>query len=181
MSYDLIITAKFEGEGWEETLARLEDEADAPSSSLSDSARSQWEQIAEQLADSGFERLDAPDFIELDLPAHGIQITMFEREIGLSVPYWYEGEEAQEVLALVGEAINVIRGVSGWAVYDPQLEREITNVADLAQAGDALSATTRQVQEVIGDGVSTDIEPDEYRPPQGSESRPWWRFWNRRT
>jgi hypothetical protein len=181
MSYDLIITAKFEGEDWEETLARLEDDADVPSSSLSDRARSQWEQIAEQLADSGFERIDAPDFIELDLPTHGIQITMFEGEIGVSVPFWNEGEEAQEVLTLVGEVINVIRGASGWAVYDPQLEREITNVADMAQAGDALSATTRQVHEIVGDGSSTDFETGEDRPPQASESRPWWRFWNRRT
>lgn len=39
---------------------------------------------------------------------------MFEREVGLPVPYGYEGAEAQDVLTLAAEAVDMIRRVSGW-------------------------------------------------------------------
>lgn len=101
------------------------------------------------------ERFDDDDVIELDYDP--IQISFFAGEVGLSMPYWFEGEEAEAMTArLFGFADVLIR--EGLTVWDPQ--------ADAVVEGGAASRASR----VVGDTTAM---------LRGRRSAPRWQFWKR--
>jgi len=51
-----------------------------------------------------------------------VEVAVLDDSVGIHVPYWFEGEQAEKVFALVIAYLRDIRGTSGYFVYDPQLE-----------------------------------------------------------
>jgi len=64
----------------------------------------------------------------------GIQITLFDDGASLTVPYWHKGKKAKTVFAQIWEYLKVIQRVSGYQIYDPQMERIVNLATDLEKA-----------------------------------------------
>jgi hypothetical protein len=71
-----------------------------------------------ELNESGDEDLD------------GIQISIFPNEIGVTVPYWHEGERARQVFLKIWDYLKIIEEMTAYVIYDPQLGRVIDLTVD---------------------------------------------------
>ena len=120
------------------------------------------EKITEQEARRRFRH------VELNGPedGNGIQITLFDDTVTITIPYWHHGYKAQQAFREIWSYLEVLEGGGGLRSYDPQLERGLSLGTDfqavLAKYGDGVGFT---------DQVAADIT-DPSRP-----DRPWWRFW----
>ena len=61
----------------------------------------------------------------------GIQITLLDDGASLTVPYWHKDIKAKAVFARIWQYLEVIQKISGYQIYDPQLDRIIDLVLDL--------------------------------------------------
>ena len=102
--------------------------------------------------------------IELNGPeegTNGIQITIFDNEASITVPYWHKGDAARRVFEEIRGYLDVMQTEGGYFTYDPQIEKVLDLQNDLAISM-ACYAT------VVGDAGAKD-----------SIARPkrWWEFW----
>lgn len=164
VSYDLMLVEKRPDEDWEAALDRLGSGA-GTDRELSTQRRALWERVAARLVelDGEFERFDGPGFIELSHDELGIQVSLFEDEGAVTIPYWYEGDAARTVMQQVADVVDAVREVSGWAVWDPQLDRGLeSGRALLDQGPTTMSTTARRLSEILE-----------------APRKPWWKFWAR--
>jgi len=105
MSYDFILLHREPGQSWDEVLEANErlvmEGADRPFSS---SARARAKRIADHLQahDPQLERFTTEHHIELTRPDDaGVQVSLFERELAVTVAYWHTGRAARAVMDLV--------------------------------------------------------------------------------
>ncbi len=105
--------------------------------------RASMKRLAEAIAavDAEAERHDGDDFIEFDT-ADAIQISLYADQAAISVPYWYEGERADAVMARIQHYAAVLTEVGGYTVWDPQTEEVVTGPG----AGHAYSAGVEAVK-----------------------------------
>jgi hypothetical protein len=68
--------------------------------------------------------------------SNGAQIALFPNEVGVTVPYWHEGEAAQEVFRQIWDYLHIIQQMTHHVIFDPQLGRLI----DLEKDFDAVLA-----------------------------------------
>ena len=158
MSYDLIIAPKAADETWEVALDRLS-VGTGLDRALGDESRRMWTALAQRLqaADQDIDQFESQSEVELTWERYGIQLTLFDQQAGLSVPFWRTSDDGRLLLGVVGGIVDAVREASGWSVFDPQLDREIESGTDLdAEAPVAITAT-------FGG----------HRTPR----RRWWRFW----
>jgi|tagenome__1003787_1003787.scaffolds.fasta_scaffold20117585_2 hypothetical protein len=157
MSYDLIALRVPPGT---DPLAYYSDEEreeeidDAPPTA---SEREQMERLASAVAalDPSAERYDGDDVIEFTTDA--IQVSLFAREAAITMPYWFDGAEAEQQLARMTAYAQVLREHGGYTVIDPQTEEV---VGDTAIAADTYAGTREAVKRI------------------GNEKRRWWRRGN---
>ena len=102
--------------------------------------------------------------LELNGPeegCNGIQITLFDDEASVTVPYWYTLERATETFREIWDYLEIMTRETG---YDPQVGRILDLASDFEEVVSAYSGTVGQVQKKFG--VTE-------RKPQ----KPWWQFW----
>lgn len=110
--------------------------------------------------DGSAQRFDDDDVIELTYAP--IQVSLFGRETGLTMPYWFEGAEAEAMTAkLFGFAQVLID--EGYVVYDPQSDEVLQDGAGGADAARIVSGTKAKLDELVAGDA---------RPPR-------WQFWRR--
>ena len=70
--------------------------------------------------------------IELNGPegSNGIQITLFDDEASVTVPYWHQGEQARRVFEEIWDYLEIIQRNGGYFTYDPQIGRVLDLPAD---------------------------------------------------
>ena len=164
MSYDLVIAEKSPDEDWDTVLDRLETAA-METSELSEERRGLWETIARRIVenDPAFEQSMGPSYVEVTHPDLGIQVFFHQDEAAVSVPYWYSGHESAAVMTQVGAIVDSIIELSGWSVWDPQLDSEISSGAELGSAAQTvMSDTSARLPGLLH-----------------SAKKPWWKFWSR--
>lgn len=97
----------------------------------------------------------------------GIQITVYDDWVSLTVPYWHRGENAGQVWEQVWLHLRVLCREGAYTVYDPQLGRELDLAIDSIAVGDmyaeGVNVTTRAASEFM-----------EQQPTR----KPWWKFWD---
>jgi hypothetical protein len=99
--------------------------------------------------------------IELNDESFGIQFTIYDNWVSITVPYWHEGAKAVEVFRTMWGYFEVIHREAGYVVYDPQLEQVFDPKADYSAAS-ACYGTVMQK-----------IEDARHSPAR----KPWWRIW----
>jgi len=67
----------------------------------------------------------------------GIEVSLDSDQATISVPYWYEGEQAEAVMERIQRYAAVLTEVGGYTVWDPQTEEVVTGpgARDLYSAG----------------------------------------------
>jgi hypothetical protein len=58
-------------------------------------------------------------------------VSLFEHELGVTVPYWHTGQAARAVMRLIWSYLAILEQETGWETYDPQLGRSLDWARDL--------------------------------------------------
>lgn len=101
--------------------------------------------------------------IELNGPdgSNGIQITLFDDEASVTVPYWHQGDAARQVFEEIWAYLEIIEREGGFFTYDPQIERVLDLRADFEASLSCYDKVSRDVAEQL--------------PVR--EKKRWWEFW----
>jgi hypothetical protein len=104
--------------------------------------------------------------IELNGPekGNGIQITLYDDNASITIPYWHQPEAARLVFGEVWRYLRVLRDAGGFFVYDPQLDRVVDLNADLPDVIREYGRVVAKIPEIVEQGK-----------PQSK--RPWWKLW----
>ena len=103
--------------------------------------------------------------IELNGPtegSNGIQITLFDDEASVTVPYWHHGATARRVFEEIWTYLEIIEREGGFFTYDPQVERVLDLRKDFEASLDCYDIVSREIADQF--------------PVQ--QKKPWWQFWN---
>ena len=92
----------------------------------------------------------------------GVQIQLFDDEAALTIPYWHEGAKAEACFAQVWEIIGVICHETGYAIFDPQMDRTLNEGENFDAALQTYAKLMRK--------VSRDPDLGGRKPP-----KPWWK------
>ena len=118
MSYDLALLRPAPGQSWDEAYEALEDDAGLPfDPDLWERVAAAARRVLPALDESGDE-----DGRELTHEPTGLQLSLYGRELSLTVPYWYEGGQARDLVALLRRLVGAVEGATGLTAYDPQVE-----------------------------------------------------------
>jgi len=93
----------------------------------------------------------------------GIQITLFDDEASVTVPFWHEGDKAADTFREIWSYLEIIGRESGYLIYDPQTDRVIDPASGFEDALASYTGVTSRIHQIL--------------PTGGSERRPWWKFW----
>ncbi|SDK33817.1 hypothetical protein SAMN05428985_103653 [Nocardioides sp. YR527] len=137
MSFDLYFFDLEPGQSWDDALKSMEAEAlrddDAP---MTDAQLQIWERIKGAVAPV---LPDATEHVteqsrELTDDASAIQVSVFGDELSITVPYWYQGEEAERLVALLREVARRVEEATGRVAYDPQADAAFLGTGDKSAA-----------------------------------------------
>jgi len=110
---------------------------------------------------------EAFDHIELNTPEgdFATQITIFDNNVSITVPYWYSGNESNEVFNMIQEYAKIIRKTAGYFVYDPQTEQVLDPLTENIVGLNVYQNTTTQVEQMKDNLIISSLK------------KPWWKFW----
>ena len=169
MSYDITYISKRPDQSWEEAAEAHEERAASESqpSSQSVETKARWRRIVERVREAvpSLEPSDPDSCEELTDPNTGVQLSVYGGEIGLSVPYWHEGDAAETVASQLVAIARIVEAETGLRGFDGQQEGPfLSGPAAEADAAQELARVTWLIRgEELG-GVAP-------------RHRPWWRFW----
>ena len=104
--------------------------------------------------------------LELNGPeedCNGIQITLFDDEASVTVPFWHEGDKAADTFRGIWSYLEIISREAGYLIYDPQIDRVLDPSAGFDDALSCYTGAMRQIHKTL--------------PASGTERSPWWKFW----
>lgn len=90
---------------------------------------------------------------------NGIQITLFDDEASVTVPFWHDGEKASDTFREIWGYLEIVCQETGYLAYDPQIDRVFDASAGF---GDALACYTGVVCQK--------------NATSRTKKKPWWRF-----
>jgi len=126
-----------------------------------------YEEISKLQGTSIDETKEAFDHIELNTPDGelAIQITIYGDTVSITVPYWYSGDDANQVFNNINEYAKVIRKAVGYFVYDPQTDKVFDPLKENIFELDIYQSITDQVEKMKSEQI------------EKSNKKPWWKFW----
>ncbi|MEV0720039.1 hypothetical protein [Asanoa sp. NPDC050611] len=128
MSYDLIFLPKGADQTWEEAIDAVEAAADHDATRPSADVWTRLVAAAEQVLGEVSE-FEGDNNYALDHESTGIQLSYHATEAEITVPYWYRGDDARQIVQLIyrlGEAVERVTGLPG---FDPQLDLPLADAA----------------------------------------------------
>ena len=195
MSYDLLFLRRARGQSWPDALAALDagsGEGDGSGRPLPAEDVERWERLQPRVREmlGRVEELSADDVRELTSDQTGMQLILRPGLLTLSVPFWYEGQAAVDIMRIAYDVAATVRDEIGMEGWDPQLEEPV----DVSGSGPAPERAFRRLRQ----GAAADTDDDEptapwtggggspgaadrepLEPSAGSAGRPrrWWEFW----
>ena len=122
---------------------------------------------------------------EISHPATGIQLSMFNDEVSITVPYWHDDDEAVEVMRKVYALAGAVEDETGLEGYDPQLEEAVSEVRKVPTPKDCgpMSPAPRTRTARRGAGPHPrrprSATPRVTEPVAAGRPGHWWEFWKR--
>ena len=91
--------------------------------------------------------------IELNEPdgSNGIQITLYDDKVDITVPYWHQPETAESVFAEIWRYLEILVCNGNFAVYDPQLDRLLDLASDQPEVLCRYGGVVAKVPDIIRD------------------------------
>jgi hypothetical protein len=187
VSYDIYFVRRDPGQSFEDALDATEDSFEGDPGPLSPVELEQWDEVlpaAREVLGSVEEFADETTR-ELKDPTTGIQLSLFNGEMAIHVPYGDNSEESVSVMARVYDLARAVERATGLEGYDPQLDEPISDPGGAAAPG------RREVEwdddESESDGTSTSLPAVKLRRTRepatatesGSPGRRPWEFWKR--
>lgn len=126
MSFDLTFVRKTADQSWDEALDSAEDDTDGEPDAQA------WARIVNDAREilGDIDLHSGGDYFELDHEPTGIQLSLYADEAGITVPYWYAGAEAQEIVRTIYRLAAVIEEHTGLSGYDGQVDLPVAEVAE---------------------------------------------------
>ncbi|WP_055483664.1 hypothetical protein [Sphaerimonospora mesophila] len=125
MSYDLHFVLREPGQSWDDVL---ETEEETTQRAPADPAV--WDRVAAQarevLGDITVRRDDSE--WRLDHEPTGIDLSCWDGEWGLSVPYWTHDDEAADVVEKLRKLALIVERETGLECHDPQLGQPLSEI-----------------------------------------------------
>ncbi|MEZ5281279.1 MAG: hypothetical protein R2770_12500 [Acidimicrobiales bacterium] len=167
MSFDLYFVERPKpGAGWGDVMDGLEAAAAEDRDPTAEDLEL-WDRIAAAVLPVVPEaELFEQDRSRLLDDGNAVQLHMAPGEISLNTPYWFEGEQAKQVIETLRTVAMAIENATGLVAYDPQAD-----MAFLDGGAEAASQSFDQAHHFIRDELGA-------RPPDSSK-RPWWALWKR--
>ena len=125
MSFDLTFVRKSADQTWDEALEAMDDETDrVPDAQW-------WARIVRDAREilGDIDLHNGGDYFELDHEPTGIQLSLYADEAGITVPYWYTGPQAQEIVGKIYRLAAVIEKHTEFSGYDGQADLPVTEAA----------------------------------------------------
>jgi len=88
---------------------------------------------------------------------NGVQITIFDDEVMISVPQWHSGKEAAQVFREIWSYFDLLARESNFLIYDPQLDRLVDLNNDFAR----VLRHYLQLVELVSERRTKPQEPEE--------------------
>ena len=126
MSYDVYFLRREPGQSWEDAVETLEERAgqgDAPS------RPARWDQVVAGVREvlGGVSVTEGPPNWEIDDPETAIQVSCYDGEWSMTVPYWRGGERAEAISGYLRAIAAVVHGATGLEAYGPQVEVDVAS------------------------------------------------------
>jgi hypothetical protein len=123
MSYDLHFVRKTAEQSWEDALSG--EFSDTPPdagawAAIADAARRILGEIEVGGGRSAF---------ELEHEPTGIELAVYGGYASLTVPFWYKGDDAAQVVRALYDLASVVERHTGLTGYDPQVESPVAEAA----------------------------------------------------
>jgi hypothetical protein len=93
----------------------------------------------------------------------GIQIILFDDEASVTVPFWHDGDKAEDTFRDIWGYLEIISREAGYLIYDPQIDRVIEPSAGFDAALACYSGVMRQIQQAL--------------PKSSMQKKSRWKFW----
>jgi hypothetical protein len=109
------------------------------------------------------------DHIELNTPDGdtAIKLTVYDNHVYINVPYWYKGDQANNLFQDIKSYIEIIRKIAGYFVYDPQTGQVFDPAEQRFEGLSKYLAVRENIEEIISNKAT--IQPN--------SPKPWWKFW----
>ena len=190
MSYDIFFVRRDPGQSFEDALDATEESFEGDPGPLSPVELEQWDEVLPIARDvlGNVEEFADETTRELTDPTTGIQLSLFNGEMAIHVPYGDYEEQSISVMSRVYDLARAVERVTGLEGYDPQLDEPISD-----RPGGAAAAGRREREwdddeddESESDGTSTSLpvvktrrtrEPATTGSDQSGRRR--WEFWKR--
>jgi hypothetical protein len=187
VSYDIYFVRRDPGQSFEDALDATEESFEGDPGPLSPVELEQWDDVLPVAREvlGAVDEFGDEKTRELTDPKTGIQLSLFNGEITIHVPF---GENA-DVMSRVYDLARAVERVTGLEGYDPQMQQPVTE-----QPGGATGGSRREMpvwddddEDSESDGTSTSLPvvrarrarlPASDTDPGPSERRPW-EFWKR--
>lgn len=90
---------------------------------------------------------------ELNTPVGelSLQISVSADEAGITIPYWYEGAEADQVFSIASAYLRILGRTGGFFVYDPQIELAFDPLKDELNGLNLYKMMTRRLPGMVND------------------------------
>lgn len=167
MSFDLYFVRRpAPGQSWDHVMERLE-EAAAEQAAPTPEDRELWDRVVAAVA---------PIVPEGEVFKHersqtfddgvGLQLSMYPGEISINTPYWFDGEEAENVVDRLRAVAAAVEEATGLVTYDPQ-----SGGAFLESGAAEAPATFDRIHAFMANELGAQ--------PVTNTKRPRWMFWRR--
>jgi hypothetical protein len=128
MSYDITFISKSAGQTWQEALDAHEARTiarqpwHAPAAAAT---QSEWKRLAARLlsVEPYMDQFETPHKLELTDLETGLQVSLFEDEAAITIPYGRSADSAQKVMKTARRMAQIIESETGLLGYDLQLGR----------------------------------------------------------
>ena len=165
MSFDLYFLERRPGPSWEDALDALEGGAEERSFGPDDESRWVAVEAAFRSLIPAADVFVGDDHRELSDTETGLQLSMFPGEISLSVPYWYEGDEAEQMTETLRGVARAVEEATGLVAFDPQANEPFLG------GGDATAAQTLEEVHEFARGIGADAPA----AAASENKQPFWR------
>jgi hypothetical protein len=186
VTYEIFFVRRDPGQSFEDALDDIEDSFEGDPGPLSAAEVEQWDElrpaVREVLGD--VEDFSNETTRELTDPTTGIQLSLFNGEMTIRVPYGDFGEGSVDVMSKVYALARAIERATGLEGYDPQLAEP---VSDSHEGRPMPGRRDRDWDdddddEETGTSITLPPRPARQLEPAGggvSGERRWWEFWKR--
>ena len=110
-------------------------------------------------------------------PGHGIQVTVNDDSVAVTVPYWHTGEKARRAFEIIAQVCEPAVKAWGLAIHDPQLDRMVTLPADLPAMRAVYEKMVADIHDPNGRFLAAATAQIDREFGQIPVTKKWWQFW----